>query len=44
VLEPARIAELLAAPAERACRSLVDAAFEAGSRDNISAIVVRVCG
>jgi PPM family protein phosphatase len=44
VLDPSRIAELLAAPAEIACRALVDAAFEAGSRDNISAIVVRVCG
>ena len=36
------IASLLDAPAEIACRSLVDAAFHAGSRDNISAIVVRV--
>jgi len=44
VLSPPEIAELLALPVERACRSLVDAAFEAGSRDNISAIVVRVCG
>jgi serine/threonine protein phosphatase PrpC len=44
VLSPARIGELLAAPAEEACRALVDAAYEAGSRDNISAIVVRVCG
>jgi serine/threonine protein phosphatase PrpC len=43
VLAPARIAELLALPPERACRMLVDTAFEAGSRDNISAIVVRVC-
>ena len=31
------------APAETACRALVDAAFAAGSRDNISAIVVRIC-
>jgi serine/threonine protein phosphatase PrpC len=44
VLDPRRIGELLAAPAEVACRALVDAAFEAGSRDNISAIVVRVGG
>jgi serine/threonine protein phosphatase PrpC len=44
VLASARIAELLALPAEDACKALVDAAFEAGSRDNISAIVVRVCG
>lgn len=43
VLAPERIAELLSAPAELACRALVDAAYEAGSRDNISAIVVRAC-
>jgi PPM family protein phosphatase len=43
VLAPAAIAEMLAAPAETACRTLVDAAFAAGSRDNISAIVVRAC-
>src|SRR5260221_257144 len=43
VLDGARIAELLALPAEAACRALVDAAFDAGSRDNISAVVVRVC-
>ncbi len=43
VLAPSRIAELLAAPAELACRALVDAAYEAGSKDNISASVVRVC-
>lgn len=42
VLDPAHIARLLAAPAEAACRSLVDAAYAAGSRDNISAVVVRV--
>lgn len=42
VLDAADIAALLAAPAEHACRALVDAAFRAGSRDNISAIVVRV--
>ncbi len=43
VLSPAQIAQLLAAPAELACRALVDAAYTAGSRDNISAIVVRAC-
>jgi serine/threonine protein phosphatase PrpC len=43
VLAPERIAKLLAQPAEAACRALVDAAYEAGSRDNISAIVVRAC-
>jgi PPM family protein phosphatase len=42
VLEPEAIAWMLAAPAEVACRTLVDAAYAAGSRDNISAIVVRV--
>jgi serine/threonine protein phosphatase PrpC len=42
VLEPERIAALLSAPAEAACRALVEAAYVAGSRDNISAIVVRV--
>lgn len=42
VLAPERIAALLDAPAERACRTLVDAAYAEGSRDNISAIVVRV--
>ena len=43
VLAPPRIAAMLTHPAERACRELVEAAYEAGSRDNISAIVVRVC-
>lgn len=43
VLAPAHIAQLLALPAEDACRALVDEAYAAGSRDNISAIVVRVC-
>ncbi|MFN0246310.1 MAG: PP2C family protein-serine/threonine phosphatase [Kofleriaceae bacterium] len=43
VLAPERIAELLSAPAEIACRALVDAAYVGGSRDNISAIVVRAC-
>jgi len=42
VLTEAEIAELLARPAELACRQLVDAAYAAGSRDNISSIVVRV--
>jgi serine/threonine protein phosphatase PrpC len=42
VLSTQVIAALLYAPAETACRALVDAAFAAGSRDNISAIVVRV--
>jgi serine/threonine protein phosphatase PrpC len=42
VLSAADIAVLLAAPAEAACRELVAAAYAAGSRDNISAIVVRV--
>lgn len=41
-LSMADIKRLLDAPAEAACRALVDAAYEAGSRDNISAIVVRV--
>ena len=43
VLAPGVIAALLDAPPEDACRALVDAAFAAGSRDNISAVVVR-CG
>jgi serine/threonine protein phosphatase PrpC len=42
VLAVEEIAALLELPAERACRALVDAAYAAGSRDNISAIVVRV--
>lgn len=41
-LEPDEMAVLLGAPPEAACRALVDAAYEGGSRDNISAIVVRV--
>lgn len=41
-LDETVLARLLAQPAEAACRSLVDAAYAAGSRDNISAIVVRV--
>jgi len=43
VLEPDQIAALLADRAEAACGALVDAAYDAGSRDNISAVVVRVC-
>jgi serine/threonine protein phosphatase PrpC len=42
VLAPDAIAARLTAPAEPACRALIDAAYRAGSRDNISAIVVRV--
>jgi len=42
VLAPARMAELLALPAAAACHALVDEAFAGGSRDNISAVVVRV--
>jgi PPM family protein phosphatase len=46
--EPAEIAALLdpiasGGSVEHACARLVDAAYEAGSRDNISAIVVRAC-
>jgi len=45
VLDDARLGELLALPdAGAACAALVDAAYTAGSRDNISAIVVRVEG
>jgi serine/threonine protein phosphatase PrpC len=43
VLSPEELAALLAHPAEAACRALVAAAYAAGSRDNISAVVVRVC-
>jgi serine/threonine protein phosphatase PrpC len=42
VLEVAQIAALLALSPEAACHALVDAAYAAGSRDNISAVVVRV--
>ena len=42
VLAVDEIAALLDNSAERACRALVDAAYAAGSKDNISAIVVRV--
>ena len=41
-LDAAHILAHLAEPAEPACRALVDAAYAAGSHDNISAIVVRV--
>lgn len=42
-LDDARIAQLLATvPATAACRALVDAAYAAGSKDNISVVVVRV--
>jgi len=40
-LAPATIAALLDGPPELACRNLIDAAYAAGSRDNISAVVVR---
>jgi len=42
VLEEATIAALLGESVEDACQLLIDAAYAAGSRDNISAIVVRV--
>ena len=42
VLDAAAIAGPLAGRAEDACRALVEAAYAAGSRDNISAVVVRV--
>jgi len=42
VLVPETIAAILDGPAEAACRALVAAAYAEGSRDNISAIVVRV--
>jgi len=42
VLDNDEIAALLAHPPELACRALIDAAYAAGSRDNISAVVVRV--
>ena len=44
VLDREEIAALLAHPPELACRALIDAAYAAGSRDNISAVVVRVSG
>lgn len=42
-LSDATIAALMDGPAELACKNLVDAAYAAGSRDNISAVVVRAC-
>ncbi|MBP6630644.1 MAG: serine/threonine-protein phosphatase [Kofleriaceae bacterium] len=42
VLGDGELAAQLARPAEAACVALVDAAYAAGSRDNISAVVVRV--
>ncbi|MBK9036066.1 MAG: serine/threonine-protein phosphatase [Myxococcales bacterium] len=42
VLAPAVIAAHLAQPPARAAATLVDVAYAAGSRDNISAVVVRV--
>jgi serine/threonine protein phosphatase PrpC len=42
VLDCDEIAALLSHPPELACRALIDAAYAAGSRDNISAVVVRV--
>ncbi|MFT3696466.1 MAG: protein phosphatase 2C domain-containing protein [Kofleriaceae bacterium] len=41
VLSETQLATLMALPVEAACRALVAAAYEAGSRDNISAVVVR---
>lgn len=43
VLSETHMATLLALPVEAACRALVQAAYDAGSRDNISAVVVRAC-
>lgn len=42
-LEPAEIAAHLDVSPQRACEKLVDAAYDAGSTDNISAVVVRAC-
>ena len=44
VLADQVIAAALARPAAAACRALVAAAYQAGSTDNISAVVVRVLG
>lgn len=44
VLADEAIIAALAHPAATACRALVDAAYAAGSKDNISAVVVRVLG
>ena len=42
VLEPDEMIERLALTPGEACRALVDAALAAGSRDNVSVIVVRI--
>jgi serine/threonine protein phosphatase PrpC len=42
VIEPPRLAALLALPPAAATRALIDEAYANGSRDNISAVVVRV--
>lgn len=42
-LEPEEIAAHLDVSPESACRRLVDSAYNAGSTDNISAVVVRAC-
>ena len=44
VLADEAIIAALAHSAATACRALVDAAYAAGSKDNISAVVVRVLG
>ena len=44
-LEPAQIREALSLPtAKEACEAIVQRAFDAGSTDNITAVVVRVLG
>jgi serine/threonine protein phosphatase PrpC len=40
-LEDDEMAAMLALPPRDACHALIDAAYRAGSRDNISAVVVR---
>lgn len=42
-LEPEEIAAHLDVSPESACRRLIDSAYNAGSTDNISAVVVRAC-
>ncbi|MEO7092206.1 MAG: serine/threonine-protein phosphatase, partial [Polyangiales bacterium] len=42
-LEPEEIAAHLDVSPELACQKLIDAAYNAGSTDNISAVVVRAC-
>ena len=44
VVAEAAIAAALVRPAAEACRALVEEAYRSGSKDNISAVVVRVCG